>query len=210
MSGYLEEKFEKDGSVLTWQTPNRQRLWALLVVGVAGAILMHATQNLHNILWPEVYLAGALFVGAVLVALYTVRFSLNLRAGTYQNVKGFLPVFFWGERGKCLATFQCLAIRKDTLLDASRHENDPNAESFDQYRLMLVWKDPRREAFLLDTCPLNYSESLMSKDFHGKILAKAYEFGQKLDLEVLDQTVTHAVVEVDGMATATDQPANSP
>ncbi len=196
MSGYLEEKNEKDGSILTWQTPNRQRLWGLAVVVVAGLVLMHATQNIRSVNWPEVYVAGALFIGAMLVSLYTVRFSLNLRAGTYQNVKGFLPIFFWGERGKCVAKFQCLAIRKDTFLDAGKHENDPNAESFDQYRLVMVWKDPLRQGFLVDTQPVNYLESLERRDFHSEMLHRAHELAGQLGLDVLDQTVTHAVVEV--------------
>lgn len=208
MAGYLDEIEESDGAIRTWQTPNRQRWWGLVAALVPAGILIHATRNINKIVWPEVWVAGAFLVGAMLVALYTVRFSINLRSGTYLSKKGFLPSFFWGEEGKCVSSFECVALRKDTMIDANRHDGDPDADSFDQYRVLLVWKDPAREAFLIDTEPSDYAQSLMKVDFRAMAMMKAKEIADSVGLTILDQTEIRAAVSMESSATETIHPSS--
>lgn len=214
MSGYLQEITEKNGDIQTWQTPGRQRWWGLVAAIVPAGVLIHALRDINNVIVSEVIVAGFLLLGALMVATYTVRFSLDLSAGTYQFVKGFLPVFFWGDRGDAKDAFQCIAVRKDTFLDASRHENDPDAEDFDQYRVVMVWKNPRKEAMLIDTEPLNWEESRKALDFRARAQARAHELAPRLGLDVLDQTDSearseHAAVEMKEEASKAAEPTAS-
>lgn len=197
MSGYLEEKRERDGAVITWQTPNRQRWWGLVAAILPTGMMLHATRNIEKVNMTEVIAASVLLLGALMVATYTVRFQLNLRLKTFEAVRGFLPAFFWGERGTCQDAFQCVALRKEEMLDAKRHENDPDADSFDQYRVFMVWKNPRREAMLIDTEPGDYEESRLGGDFRGKARQRAREISEKLGIDMLDQTLDTAVVEAE-------------
>ena len=188
MAGYLEEQATGEGHSLTWQTPNRQRLWGLGIAIIPMIALIVDLSDLRRVSTPLVVGSSVLLLAAFLVATWTVKFSLDLKDGTFQFVKGFLPVLL-GEKGKASDEFQCLAIRQEQMLDAGRHENDPNAETFDQYRLLLVWKNPRREAMLLDTMPVDFITSRRNLNFHEMALARANELCTPLGLKCLDQTV---------------------
>lgn len=198
MAGYLEEKAGGDGSVLTWETPSRQRLWGL-VAAVPGAVAV--AHGLYSAKTPnivEVMAGSVLMLGGFLVATWTVRFVLNLSEGAYQAVKGFLPVLM-GEQGPAREAFQCVCVRTELFTDAARHDGE--ADEYEQYRVFMVWKNPRREAMLIDTVPESFIESLNKKDHHALALESANKVAKPLGLEVLDQSVAAvsavAVVEME-------------
>lgn len=187
MAGYLEEKATGEGHILTWQTPNRQRLWGLGIAVLPAVALIWDLSDLRKVSTPLVVVSSILLLAAFLVATWTVKFSLNLQEGTFQFVKGFLPVLL-GEKGKAKDEFQCLAVRQEQMLDAGRHENNPHGETFDQFRLLMVWKNPRREAMLLDTMPQDFAHSLRQLNFHELAMARAQELCGPLGVPCLDQS----------------------
>lgn len=195
MAGYLEEKRETDGNVLTWQTPNRQRFWGLAAAIPPALIITHGLYGAPRPNIPEIVFGAVLLFGAFLVATWTVRFRLNLKTASYEHVKGFLPILL-GEKGSARDAFQAVAVRAETMVDAARHENDPDAQDFTQYRVFMVWKKAGREAMLLDTLPANYAESTKPLNFLAKALARAEEIANPLKIDVLDQATIRAVVAI--------------
>jgi|GEM_PF-3463018 len=201
MAGYLEERQEDEGHLLRWQTPNRQRLWGILGSLIPAAIMAHGLYGFKKPFIPEIIAGAFLLLACFLVATWTVKFTLNLNDGTYQFVKGFLPILL-GEKGKARDAFQCVAVRIEEMVDAKKHEGDPDAPYFEQYRVFMIWKEARREAMLLDTIPESYAESLKQRDFYAEAIARAKGIATPLKLSVLDQAVAHAVVEMeDAVAT---------
>jgi len=200
MAGYLEEKKGGEGHILTWQTPNRQRLWGLVSAIPPALLIAHGLYGAKTVNATEVIAGSVVLFGAFLVATWTVKFGLNLKEGTYQYVKGFLPILL-GDKGPAREAFQCVAVRAENFMDAAKHENDPNFKEFDQYRVFMVWKNPRKEAMLIDTIPGNFAESLDGKDHHKAALECAQSVAKPLKLDVLDQAMPVAVVS---MAEATE------
>ncbi|MDI9638956.1 hypothetical protein QPK87_27885 [Kamptonema cortianum] len=186
MSGYLEQKEEKDGMIKTWQTPLRQRYWGLGLSLIPAGMIIFAIRDLSQVNKPLLVAGSVLLLATFLVATWTVKFSLHLRYGTYEAVRGFIP-FLFGERGRVSEAFQCVSVRAEPMLDAARYEDDPSAKSFDVYRVFLVWEDPRREAMLIDSCPASYQESLQDIDFHAKADAVAGNLADALGIPFLDQ-----------------------
>lgn len=193
MAGYLEEKTGGDGNVMSWQTPNRQRLWGLVAAIPAAVMVAHGLYGAKTVLIGEVIAGSVLMFGAFLVATWTVKFGLNLKEGTYESVRGFLPALF-GERGPAKDAFQCVAVRAELFSEAVKHEGE--AEEFEQFRVFLVWKKAGREAMLLDTIPDGYAESLDKRDHHALAIEHAQRIAKPLGLEVLDQARVRAVVSI--------------
>ncbi len=193
MAGYLEERTGGDGHTLSWQTPNRQRLWGLVAAIPAAVMVAHGLYGTKAVIVGEVIAGSVLMFGAFLVATWTVKFSLNLQDGTYQSVRGFIPALF-GERGPAKDAFQCVAVRAEVFTEAVKHEAD--AEEFEQFRVFLVWKKAGREAMLLDTIPGSYEESLDRRDHHALAINHADRIAKPLGLEVLDQARIRAVVMI--------------
>jgi len=193
MAGYLEEKTGGDGNVMSWQTPNRQRLWGLVAAIPAAVMVAHGLYGAKTVLIGEVIAGSVLMFGAFLVATWTVMFGLNLKEGTYESVRGFLPALF-GERGPAKDAFQCVAVRAELFSEAVKHEGE--AEEFEQFRVFLVWKKAGREAMLLDTIPDGYAESLDKRDHHALAIEHAQRIAKPLGLEVLDQARVRAVVSI--------------
>ncbi|MFM9872707.1 MAG: hypothetical protein ACKVQS_04485 [Fimbriimonadaceae bacterium] len=191
MAGYLEEKTGGDGNVLSWQTPNRQRLWGLLAAIPAAIFVAHGLYGEKDVKVWEVVVGSILMFGAFLVATWTVKFGLNLKEGSYESVRGFIPALF-GERGPAKEVFQCVAVRAETFVEAAKRELE--AEEFEQFRVFLVWKQAGREAMLLDTIPDTYEESLDKRDHHAMAIEHAQRIAKPLGLEVLDQARVRAVV----------------
>lgn len=203
MAGYLEEKTGGDGSILTWQTPNRQRLWGLVAAIPAAGMVAHGLYGQKTVNVGEVVAGAILMLGAFLVATWTVKFALHLNEGKYEAVKGFLPVLL-GERGPAKDAFQCVAVRAELFTDAAKHDGE--GEEYEQFRVFMVWKNPRREAMLIDTIPTNFAESLDKKDHHALAVEHAQKIAKPLGLDVLDQARVKAVVE---MAVETVEPVQS-
>jgi hypothetical protein len=191
MAGYLQEKTGGDGNEMTWQTPNRQRLWGLAAAIPAAIFVAHGLYGGRDIQVWEVVFGSVLMFGAFLVATWTVKFSLNLKEGTYESVRGFLPALF-GERGPAKDAFQCVAVRAEVFTAAVKHEEE--AEEFEQFRVFLVWKKAGREAMLLDTIPDSFAESKDKRDHHSLAIEHAQRIADPLELEVLDQARIRAVV----------------
>lgn len=173
--------------ILQWQTPNSQRLWGILGAIIPTGMIMFAMKD-----WPKfnaglLWLGGLLLVIALLMATWTVKFKLDLSARTYESVRGFLPVLL-GDRGDARSAFQCVAIRTDAMLDAKAHEDDPNAKSFEQFRIVLVWKEPGKDPVLLDLVPDSYAESLQDNDFHAEAIAVAGKVAERLGVDMIDQS----------------------
>ena len=80
------------------------------------------------------------------------------------------------------------AIRTDAMLDAKAHEDDPNAKSFEQFRIVLVWKEPGKDPVLLDLVPDSYAESLQDNDFHAEAIAVAGKVAERLGVDMIDQS----------------------
>lgn len=195
MAGYLEEKKGGEGHILTWQTPNRQRLWGIVSAIPPALLIAHGLYGAKTVNMTEVIAGSVVLFSAFLVATWTVKFGLDLKAGTYQHVKGFLP-FLFGQRGPAKEAFQCVAIRAESFVDAAKHEDDINSNEFDQYRVFMVWKNPRKEAMLIDTIPGSYAESLDGKNHHQAAVDCAQSIAKPLKLEVLDQAISVAVVSM--------------
>ncbi|MCU0315893.1 MAG: hypothetical protein MUC92_04820 [Fimbriimonadaceae bacterium] len=198
MSGYLVETKSSDGDVVMWQTPNRQRLWGLAGMAVGAGILIYEFIDLRRVDWSWSWIGWVILGGSYLAASWTIRFALNYREQGYRFVRGFLP-FLFGEKGESSA-FQCVSIRREMMLDATKHEGE--TDSFDQFRVFIVWKDPKREAMLLDTFPADYKESLTKRDFYADALARAKEFAKGMNVELLDQVRGMAVVVEDDKASS--------
>ncbi len=193
MAGYLEERTGGDGNVLSWQTPNRQRLWGLVAAIPAAVLVAHGLYGGKSVNVGEVVVGSVLMLGAFLVATWTVKFGLNLKEGSYESVRGFLPALF-GERGPAKDAFQCVAVRAENFVEAAKRELE--AEEFEQFRVFLVWKQAGREAMLLDTIPDSYAESLDKRDHHAMAIEHAQRIAKPLGLEVLDQARVRAVVSM--------------
>jgi hypothetical protein len=191
MAGYLEEKLGGDGTVMTWQTPNRQRLWGLVAALIPAMMIAHGLYGFRRIVVWEVAVGAVLLFGAFLVATWTVKFSLDLNKGRYEFVKGFLPVLL-GERGRADMAFQCIAVRSERFDAAARHDVD--AQEFLQYRVFAIWKQARKEAMLLDTVPDSYQESLDGKDHYRAAMEHARRIAEPLGLEVQDHARVMAAV----------------
>lgn len=198
MAGYLEEQTGGDGNILTWQTPNRQRLWGLVAAIPGAAAVAHGLYGSKTANVAEIVGGSILMLGGFLVATWTVKFALYLKEGRYEAVKGFLPVLL-GERGPARDAFQCVCVRSELFTDAAQHDGE--ADEFEQFRVFMVWKNARREAMLIDTVPGSFIESLNKQDHHALALQSAERVAKPLGLEVLDQTVTKtsavAVVEME-------------
>lgn len=194
MAGYLEEKVGGDGSVMTWQTPNRQRLWGLAAAVVPAIMIGHGLYGFREVVVWEVVLGSVLLFGAFLVATWTVKFSLDLNKARYEYVKGFLPVLL-GQRGKAEDALQCIAVRAERFDAAARHELD--AQEFMQYRVFAIWKAARKEAMLLDTIPANYQESLDGKDHYKRAVDHARKIAEPLGLELQDHARVMAAVMIE-------------
>ncbi len=206
MAGYLEEKQTGDGDILTWETPNRQRLWGLLGLGLPGIYLVLTVFKAVPVNQGLVVASVVVFFVSVLAATWTTKLTLNLKTGNYGFVKGFLP-FLFGDRGIASEAFNCVVVRVGTMLDAARHENDPDAESFDQYTVCLVWKDPRRQAMLIDTMPIDITQSKRDTDFHQLAVQRAAKIANPLGISLLDQSVALAAVSIEEAA-PTQAPVN--
>ena len=173
--------------ILQWQTPNSQRLWGICGAIVPTGMIMFAMKD-----WPKfnaglLWLGGLLLVIALLLATWTVKFRLDLSARTYESVRGFLPILL-GDRGDARTAFQCVAIRTDAMMDAKAHEDDPNAKTFEQFRIVLVWKEPGKDPVLLDLVPDSFAESLQDKDFHDEALVVAGKVADRLGVDMIDQS----------------------
>jgi len=187
MGIYLEESRRSDGNVWIWQTPNRQRYWGIGAMVGAGLIVIYSLRSIpQRVETLELVIGCAFLFVAILATTFTVKFSLNSKYQTYEFVKGFLP-FLFGEKGRCTEAFECVAIRKEELVEG--RPDDPNVRSFYSYKVLMVWKDPLREAMLLDSFPETYDESLAAEDFHAAARERAMEFSNGTLVRFLDQSI---------------------
>ncbi len=187
MGIYLEESRRSDGNVWIWQTPNRQRFWGIGAMLGAGLIVIYSLRGIpQRIETLELVIGCAFLFVAILATTFTVKFSLNSKYQTYEFVRGFLP-FLFGEKGRCSEAFECVAIRREELVEG--RPDDPDVKSFYSYKVFMVWKDPLREAVLLDSFPETYDESLAPDDFHAAAHARAMEFSNGTLVRFLDQSI---------------------
>jgi len=186
MGIFLEASRRSDGNVWIWQTPNRQRFWGIGAMVVSGMLVAYSLRGIpRQIDALELIVGSAFMILAILATTYTVKFSLNFKYQTYEFVKGFLP-FLFGEKGRCSEAFECVALRKEELTEG--RPDDPDAKTFYSYKVFMVWKDPTREAMLLDSFPATYDESLSGEDFLAQAEKRAHEFAAGTLVRFLDQS----------------------
>ncbi len=207
MSGFLEETRQAEAGICTWQTPIRQRFWGLGGCAVAGLIMSHALSvaglrfdRLNSI---EFWVGAVAMVIAILATTYTTRFTLNFRSRTYAFTRGFLPILL-GEKGVTANAVQAIALRRETSMDAGKHDGETNLQCFEQFRIILVWKTVSREAMLLDTFPSSYEDSKRNVDFHALAMERAHELSEGTGVQLLDQTLSFSLAAVTDEVSAPD------
>lgn len=189
MSVYLQESRRADGSGISWQTPFKQRLLGLFFSLAAMIVCMYGVRNAgttRGIDWEITATGGVFLLASILATLWTVKVSLDFRSRTYQRVKGFLPILI-GHRGPA-EEIAAVSIRKEEITETKGMIRAIELGVYRAYRVFLVWKDARQEAFLVDSFPSDFAASLTDEEFHARALDCAEDLGNKLGIPVLDST----------------------
>lgn len=203
MGIYLEESRRVEENELIWQTPNRQRYWGLGAMVISAAVVAYSLRGVpRRIENLELVIGSVFLLGSILATTWTVKLKLNAKYQTYEFVKGFLP-FLFGEKGPATSAFECVAVRKEEILEGAK--DDVDRKSFYSFKVFLVWKDAR-EAMMLDSFPENYAASLEDDDFHAWAMARADSLSEATGLPVLDQTKEFVMPSDEEEVEASDNP----